>query len=59
MPKIELTTDEATMVLNAIDSEIKSAKRAQNTGKTPQIREVWATHQRVLESLSHKFANAK
>lgn len=59
MPKIELTTDEVTMTLNAIDTEIKSAKRAQNTSKTPQLREVWATHQRVLESLSHKYANAK
>ena len=59
MPKLELTQDEITMILNAIDTETKSAKRAQNTGKTPQIREVWQTHQRTLESLSHKIAAAK
>lgn len=59
MPKIDLTNDEQTMIMEALNTEIKSAKRAQNAGKTPHIKEVYQTHERVLQTLSNKIATAK
>lgn len=59
MPKIELTHEEITEVLNALDSAEKSAKRAQNTGKSPQIKEVYRIHEAGIKALSAKFATAK
>lgn len=59
MPKLDITADEQNQLLACIDTELKSAKRAQNTGKTPHIREVYATHERTLIKLHTKIADAK
>lgn len=59
MAKIDLTTEETTALMNCIETELKSVKRAQNTGKTPHIKEVYLTHQRYLEALQSKIAQAK
>lgn len=57
--KIELDVNEITIILNALDTETKSAKRAQTSGKTPQIKEVYAQHERVISALAAKIGNAK
>lgn len=59
MPKIDLTEGEVTELLNALDMAGKSARRAQNTGRSPQIKEVWATHERSIQNLANKLMNAK
>lgn len=59
MPKIDLNAQEQTMLMECINTEIKSAKRAQNTGKTPHIREVYAQHERTLNALLSKVADAR
>lgn len=59
MPKLDLTTDEQTIVLNALAQATSSAQRAQKTGKTPRIREVYLEHERVLRALEAKIAGAK
>ena len=59
MPKIDITTDEQTLLLEALSQATGSAKRAQTTGKTPKIKEVYAEHERVLAALAGKIAGAK
>ena len=59
MPKIEITQDEQTLLDQALETEIKSAKRAQNSGKNPQIKEVYAIQERTLQTLKAKIGNAK
>lgn len=38
--KVDLDQTEITEVLNALDMYLRSAKRAQNTGRNPEIREI-------------------
>lgn len=59
MPKLDLTQDEITMLMNAMNTEIKSAKRSQNSGKTPQIKQIYYQHERTLAALCDKIASAK
>lgn len=59
MPKVDLTPDEITMLAQCIETEAKSAKRAQTTSKTPQLKEVWLTHERALEALKVKVTSSK
>lgn len=59
MPKIDLTPDEITQIATCVETELKSAKRAQNTSKTPQLKEVWLMHERALEQLKAKITSAK
>lgn len=59
MPILNITKDEQTQLMECINTELKSAKRAQNTGKTPHIREVYAQHERTLNALMGKVADAK
>lgn len=56
MPKVDLTDGELTEISNALDLYARSAKRAQNTGRTPQIKAVWAAHEKYLTDLMHKLA---
>jgi len=58
LPKIDLTNAEVTELLNAVDLAAKSAKRAQNTGKTPQIKEVYRIHEQGLLNLEAKLKRA-
>lgn len=59
MPKLDMTAEEVTIILNALDNEVKSAKRAQKTGKTPRIMEIYKEHERVLQALAAKVATSK
>lgn len=59
MPKLELTADEINVIGMALDTEIKSAKRSQNTSKSPQIKEVYIVQERSLEQLKAKITSAK
>lgn len=58
MPNIALTNDELTMIANALGKEVASAKRAQTSSKTPQIAEVYKTHEGVLKELEGKIMKA-
>lgn len=60
--KVDFTTDELIMIASAINREVASASRAQKTGKTPHIIEVYKLHEAALKSLEGKclqYANAK
>lgn len=60
MPKLDITDDERTLVTDALDGAISSAKRQQNMkGKTITITEVWKQHERTLEALKSKINTAK
>lgn len=59
MPKLEITEIEKHQLLEALNTEIKSCNRAQNSGKSPKIKEVYALQQRELQSLYHKVDGAK
>lgn len=60
MPNINVTKDEQTILMNAVADAVSSAKRQQNSKRgTPQIKEVYATHERVLNALLAKVADAK
>lgn len=58
MPQINLTADELTACANAIQAQVTSAQRAQKTGKTPQIVEVYRTHEGYLKELEGKLIKA-
>lgn len=60
MPRVEFTSEELTAIANALNQELVSAKRAQKTGKTPQIVQVYKLHEASIgETLSKvlKYAN--
>jgi hypothetical protein len=59
MPKVDLDTNDITIIHDALDQAAKSAKRAQNTGKSPQIREVYAAHERAIHQVSAKLSTSK
>lgn len=62
MPQANLTQDEWTAIANALANEVRSAQRAQKTGKTPHIVEVYKIHEGVLKELEAKaikLANSK
>lgn len=50
----EFNNAELTTIANAIANEIRSAQRQQKTGKTPQIIEVYRSHEAHLKSLEAK-----
>lgn len=53
------TNQEKTVLLNALDQAIASAKRQQKTGKQPQIQEAYAVAERVLVDLKNKVTDLK
>lgn len=57
--KLEITPEEATLMKDALDGAIKSAKRAQNTGKNPEIKQVYERHEASLQALWGKIATTK
>lgn len=59
MPKLEITKEEQQTIALAIETEIKSAKRAQNNSKTPQIKEVHQALETNLTALRAKILEAK
>jgi len=60
MPKLDITPDEKTIMLDALDQSISSAKRQQNMkGKTLTIKSVYEQHERTLQMLKNKIAEAK
>lgn len=62
MPQANLTNDEWSFIAEAVRKEVTSAQRAQKTGKTPQIIEVYKMHEAVLKELEAKvlkLANSK
>lgn len=57
---LQLTKDEQTLVLDALEQAISSAKRQQNTkGRTITIKEVYEKHERTLQAVKTKIAEAK
>lgn len=58
MPNIQLTHDEINLVVDAINLSVTSAKRAQKSGKTPQITEVYRLHEVTLTDIGNKFIKA-
>lgn len=57
---IQLTKDETTLVLDALEQAISSAKRQQNMkGRTITIKEVYEKHERTLQAVKSKIAEAK
>lgn len=59
MPKIDFTPEEMTQIAAALETEIKSAKRAQNTSRTPQLKAVWEQHEATLAALRGKVMSAR
>lgn len=59
MPKVDLTDGEITEIAHALDMAAKSAHRAQNTGRTPQIKAVYETQERTIDAIKHKITAAK
>lgn len=59
MAKLELDQHELTTVLEGLHLLKKSAERAQKTGRTPQIIEVWKVHERAVTALELKISQAK
>lgn len=57
--KLDINTDEQTILLAALDKELASSKRAQTTAKQPQIREVYNTYQRTVETLMARVDTLK
>lgn len=57
---LALTKDERTLLISALDRDIDSAKRQQNMkGKTTTMKEVFAAHERLLQTLKGKIAEDK
>lgn len=57
---LQLTKDETTLLLDCVEQAIGSAKRQQNMkGKTITIKEVYEKHERTLQALKSKIADAK
>jgi len=56
--QLNITKEEATIIANALAAEVTSAQRAQKTGKTPQIVEVYKIHEAVLKELEGKILKA-
>lgn len=50
----EFNNAELTTIANAIANDIRSAQRQQKTGKTPQIVEVYRSHETHLKALEAK-----
>lgn len=60
MAQLQLTQDEKTLLLDAIEQSIGSAKRQQNMkGKTITIKTVYEQHERTLQALKTKVAELK
>ena len=60
MAAIQFTKDETTLLTDALAQAISSAKRQQNTkSKTITIKEVYEKHERTLQALMNKIADAK
>lgn len=60
MPNVALTKDEITLINDALEQAVGSAKRQQNMkGRTQTIKTVYEQHQRVLQLLQNKIAEAK
>lgn len=59
MPNIAITTDEQKMLEAALDKEIASMKRQQNTSKTPAFAQVAKEHEATLSELKAKITKSK
>lgn len=60
MATLTINKDETTLILDALNQAISSAKRQQNTkGRTMTIKEVYEKHERTLQALANKIAESK
>ena len=60
MAALNFTKEEQTLLTDALNQSIASAKRQQNMkGKTITIKEVYEKHERTLQALLNKIADAK
>lgn len=59
MPKLDITTEEQHMIIEALITISKSAKRAQKTSQSPQIREVYQKHEQTITQVLLKVQAAK
>lgn len=59
MPKLELTPEELEVVKQGLAQAEASAKRAQNTSKQPQIKQVYEQHEAFIKGLQAKIATAR
>lgn len=59
MPKLEINQAEKDILLHALDKALASARRQQNTGHSPQIKEVYANEERNTLAVQMKIADAK
>lgn len=59
MAKLDLDTNEQNIAVMALEAYIKSAQRAQNTARTPQIKEVYAQYEKDLNIVLAKIRTAK
>lgn len=59
MPTLNLTKDEYTAIAEALETEIKSIRRAQKAGRTPHIQEVYLKHLEYMTALQTKVLNVK
>lgn len=46
---------ELAILTNALDQALASTKRAQNTSKMPQLKEIYRLAQQDIEQLKHKL----
>lgn len=58
MPALQLTNDELLALASTVDQAVASAQRAQKTGKSPQIVEVYRLHEATLGELKAKIIKA-
>lgn len=58
MPKLDFTAPELATLASGIETLIKSAQRSQNSGRTPQIKEVYKQEELVLKALASKLLAA-
>lgn len=59
MPTIKILDEHIPLLTTAIDQSIASAKRAQTSGKSPQIKQVYQQHEAELQALKGLIVNAK
>lgn len=59
MPNVAITADEQTLLVNALDKEIASMKRQQNTAKAPAFAQVAREHEATLQELKAKLIKQK
>lgn len=59
MPNVAITAEEQTLIVQALEKEIASMKRAQNNAKAPAFAEVAKQHEATLSELKAKLVKSK